>query len=207
MKLIAKDLECQRGGRHVFGGMSFEVPAGSGLLLKGPNGSGKTSLLRMIAGLGDIAAGTLELDGLDDELTIGQRAHYVAHQNALKTAMSVEENLTFWARFMGVACSSVDVREHLARFDLERLAGYSAALLSAGQRRRLALSRLELVPRPVWLLDEPSVGLDAASVELLAAAMRRHTEGGGILLASTHTDLALGFNDTLDLSTFAGRAA
>ncbi len=207
MKLIAKDLECFRGGRRVFSGMSFELPAGSGLLLKGPNGSGKTSLLRLVAGLGEPASGTLELDGLDDELTVAQRAHYVGHQNALKTAMSVEENLGFWARFMGKPCTAGEIRDHLAAFDLERLAGYSSALLSAGQRRRLALSRLELVPRPVWLLDEPSVGLDVTSVELLASAMRRHLEDGGILMASTHTDLGLEFQSTLDLSDFTARAA
>lgn len=207
MKLIAKDLDCQRGGRLVFTGLSFEVAAGQGMLLKGPNGSGKTSLLRIIAGLGEIAAGTLELEGLDDELEIGQRAHYVGHQNALKTAMSVEENLTFWARFMGKPCGLSEIREHLSRFDLERLASYSAALLSAGQRRRLALSRLELVPRPIWLLDEPSVGLDVASVELLAAAMQRHIDGGGILLASTHTDLGLSFQVELDLASLTAKAA
>ena len=207
MKLIATDLECQRGGRLVFSGLSFELAAGQGMLLKGPNGSGKTSLLRIIAGLGEIASGSLELEGLSDELEIGQRAHYVGHQNALKTAMSVEENLTFWAQFMGKPAGLAEIREHLSRFDLERLAGYSAALLSAGQRRRLALSRLELVPRPVWLLDEPSVGLDVASVELLAAAMQRHMDGGGILLASTHTDLGLNFQGTLDLSSRTDKAA
>ena len=177
------------------------------MLLKGPNGTGKTSLLRMIAGLGDIASGSLTLEGMDEELTIAQRSHYVGHLNALKTAMSVEENLTFWARFMGKPCGPGDVLEHLSRFDLERLASYSAALLSAGQRRRLALSRLELVPRPIWLLDEPSVGLDVASVELLAASMQRHMDGGGILIASTHTDLGLEFHTTVDLTPVADKAA
>ncbi len=199
MQLSANNLVCRRGGRIVFSGLSFKLGQGEGLLLEGPNGTGKTSLLRILAGLGAYEEGTLTLDGADEELTIGQRAHYLGHQNALKLALSVEENLTFWARFMGQSVSSETIIDHLAVFDLERLAGYSAGLLSAGQKRRLALSRLELIPRPIWLLDEPSVGLDAASCSLLANAMNRHMAAGGLLISSTHTDLGLSFTHTLNL--------
>ncbi len=199
MQLSANNLVCRRGGRIVFSGLSFKLAQGEGILLEGPNGTGKTSLLRILAGFGALEQGNLSLDGIDDELTIGQRAHYLGHQNALKLALSVEENLSFWARFMGQTVSSHTIADHLRSFDLERLAGYSAGLLSAGQKRRLALSRLELIARPIWLLDEPSVGLDTASCALLAEAMDRHMKGGGLLIASTHTDLGLTFRHKINL--------
>ena len=203
MQLSAQNLVCRRGGRLVFSGLSFELGAGEGLLLKGPNGTGKTSLLRMIAGLGEISDGTLELSGASDDLDLGQRAHYLGHQNALKLALTVEENLLFWARFMGLSVSRDEAITHLDLFNLERLASYSAGLLSAGQKRRLALSRLALIPRPIWLLDEPSVGLDTASCNVLAQAMVRHMSAGGLLIASTHTNLGVKFTHEMDLADFA----
>ncbi|MEM1200651.1 MAG: heme ABC exporter ATP-binding protein CcmA [Pseudomonadota bacterium] len=203
MQLSAKNLICRRGGRTVFSGLSFTVSQGEGLLLEGPNGTGKTSLLRILAGFGALEAGELELAGADDELTIGQRAHYLGHQNALKLALSVEENLSFWANFMGQPATASMIEQRLDAFNLGHLMSYSAGLLSAGQKRRLALSRLELVSRPIWLLDEPSVGLDTASCTLLAAAMRRHMEAGGLLIASTHLDLGLSFNHRLNLADLA----
>ncbi len=206
MQLSANNLVCHRGGRTVFSGLSFTVAGGEGLLLEGPNGTGKTSLLRILAGFGAIENGTLELEGADDELTIGQRAHYLGHQNALKLALSVEENLAFWAHFMGQPVTSGAITDHLGAFNLARLSSYSAGLLSAGQKRRLALSRLELVPRPIWLLDEPSVGLDAASCNLLADAMSRHMAAGGLLIASTHTNLGLTFKHKVILGDLAGSA-
>ncbi|MCP5083721.1 MAG: heme ABC exporter ATP-binding protein CcmA [Alphaproteobacteria bacterium] len=206
MQLSANNLVCHRGGRTVFSGLSFTVAQGEGLLLEGPNGTGKTSLLRILAGFGAIEQGALELKGADEELTIGQRAHYLGHQNALKLALSVEENLTFWANFMGQSVSSSTIADHLGAFNLESLSSYSAGLLSAGQKRRLALSRLELVSRPIWLLDEPSVGLDTASCALLADAMSRHMAAGGLLIASTHTDLGLTFKNKVNLGDLGGRA-
>ena len=207
MQLSAHNLVCRRGGRIVFSGLSFNIGQGEGLLLEGPNGTGKTSLLRIVAGLGAYEEGTLTLDGADEELTIGQRAHYLGHQNALKLALSVEENLTFWARFMGQPVTSDTIADHLGAFNLERLSSYSAGLLSAGQKRRLALSRLELVARPIWLLDEPSVGLDTASCKLLADAMARHMAAGGLLIASTHTDLGLTFKHRVNLGDLPGAAS
>lgn len=207
MQLSANNLVCRRGGRTVFSGLSFKVGRGEGLLLEGPNGTGKTSLLRILAGFGALEAGSLELEGADDELTIGQRAHYLGHQNALKLALSVEENLAFWARFMGQSVTSATIEEHLGAFNLAHLASYSAGLLSAGQKRRLALSRLELVARPIWLLDEPSVGLDTASCALLADAMGRHMAAGGLLIASTHLDLGLNFTHKLNLGDLPEPAA
>ncbi len=200
MRLIADKIDCERGGRRVFSDLSFTLGSGEGLLLTGANGSGKTSLLRLIAGLGDPAGGTFSIDGMDDDLAIGQRSHYVAHRNALKTALSVEENLAFWAKFMGASDVAAGIERGLGLFNLDHLASYSAGLLSQGQARRLALSRLELVARPIWLLDEPSVGLDEASCKQLAAAMNSHMDKGGLLIATTHTGLGVSFTKTIDMS-------
>lgn len=201
MKLIAKDLACQRGGRHVFGHVSFQVAAGEGLLLSGPNGAGKTSLLRMVAGFLDPASGALALEGADPELSIGQHAHYVGHLDAVKGGLSVAENLAFWARLLGGG----DPEKALARFALESYAHIPAALLSAGQRRRLALSRLELVPRPLWLLDEPTVSLDAASRRRLVAAMRQHLGAGGLIVASSHAPFGIRLRHRLELGGAGAR--
>jgi heme exporter protein A len=187
MQLIATDLSCERGGRMVLSGLGFTV-ARSGLLeITGPNGAGKSTLLRLVAGLSEAARGQLRLDGGSADLTIGQQAHYVAHQDAIKPALSVEENLRFWGDFLGGG----DVGRALASFSLEALADYPAGLLSAGQKRRLALSRLALVPRLIWLLDEPTGGLDQASREQLLARMRGHLSEGGLILVATHEPLGV----------------
>ncbi len=185
MLLTATNLTCERGGRVVFRGVSLSLKPGELMQLTGPNGSGKSSLLRLIAGLNEPASGTLLIEGGDGDLSIGQRAHYIAHQEAVKSALSVHENLAFWRDFMGGG----DVDVALAAFDLTRLSSYPAGLLSAGQKRRLALARLVLVPRVLWLLDEPTVGLDAASLERLVNVMAGHLSEGGMIIAATHVPL------------------
>src|SRR4051812_10434526 len=130
MKLRARDLTCERGGRRVFEALSFELPAGALLQLSGPNGSGKTSLLRLIAGLGEPAAGAIELEGGNNELAVGQHCHFIAHQEAIKSALTVRENLIFWGDFLGGG----DVAMALRCFELETLAAYDVQLLSAGQK-------------------------------------------------------------------------
>ena len=187
MELTASKLTCERGGRTVFRDVSLSLKAGELLQLTGPNGSGKSSLLRLIAGLNDAAEGTLVLDGGHGDLAVGQQAHLIAHQEAVKAALSVLENLAFWRDFLGGG----DVEAALAAFDLSRLSAFPAGLLSAGQKRRLALARLVLVPRVLWLLDEPAVGLDAASQEKLAGVMAAHLGRGGIIIAATHVPLGL----------------
>lgn len=199
MELTADKLTCERGGRTVFTGVRFSVSNGQLMQLTGPNGSGKSSLLRMIAGLNEAASGVLMLAGGHEDLTIGQQSHYIAHQEAVKTALSVAENLSFWRDFMGVG----DVDAAMAAFDLTRLSSYPAGLLSAGQKRRLALARLVLVPRVLWLLDEPTVGLDAASLAKLVGVMAGHLEKGGIIIAATHVPLGREPDTRLEL----GRAA
>ena len=195
MLLKADNLQCERGGRVVFRECSFALKAGELMMLTGPNGSGKSSLLRLIAGLNEAAEGTLALDGGQAELSIGQQAHLIAHQEAVKAALTVFENLDFWRNFLGGG----DVGQALAAFDLTRLSAYPAGLLSSGQKRRLALARLVLVPRVLWLLDEPTVGLDNVSQERLSKVMAEQLARGGMIIAATHVPLGLEANVRLDL--------
>jgi heme exporter protein A len=171
----------------VFRNLSFAVAAGEALAVTGPNGAGKSSLLRLVAGLVHPSGGRLELGGGDPELGIGEQAHYLGHQDALKPALTVGENLAFWVDFLGGG----PPQPALAVVGLEQLARLPALYLSAGQRRRLSLARLIAAPRPIWLLDEPTSALDAAAQGMLAELMRTHLAGGGIILAATHGPLGL----------------
>lgn len=195
VQLQADSLACQRGGRTVFTDVSFTLSSGQLLELRGPNGAGKSSLLRLIAGLGEPASGQIALSGGSADLVIGQQAHYAAHQEAIKTPLTVAENLKFWGDFLGGG----DMDAALAAFDLDALADYPAALLSAGQKRRLSLARLALVPRLLWLLDEPTMGLDAASLDRLTRLLRGHLSGGGLAVVATHAPLSLTADATLVL--------
>ena len=189
MQLTADNLTCVRGGREVFRGLSFGLKSGDALLVTGRNGAGKSSLLRMIAGLVRIAAGTLAVEGGHQDSTLGEQAHYLGHLDALKPALTVSENLQFWAEYLGPA--SGDITPALQAVDLTSLADLPAAYLSAGQRRRLSLARLVAVPRAIWLLDEPTSALDAASQGRLADLMRRHLTSGGMIVAAAHGAIGL----------------
>jgi heme exporter protein A len=189
MRLFARDLDCIRGGRTVFAGVAFSVAAGEALHLTGRNGTGKSSLLRQIAGLVRIADGAITLEDGDPELSIAEQAHYLGHLDALKASLSVRENLAFWARYLGSRDSGVDAA--LAALDLDALADLPAAYLSAGQRRRLSIARLVAVTRPLWLLDEPTAALDAAAQTRVAGLMRAHLSGGGIIVAAVHGPIGL----------------
>jgi heme exporter protein A len=189
MRLSATDLACRRGGREVFAGVGFSVTAGEALLISGRNGSGKSSLLRMVVGLLRAAAGRIVLQGGDPELTVGEQAHYLGHQDALKPSLSVGENLRFWAGFLGA--TAPDVAAPLAAVGLDALADLPAAYLSAGQRRRLSIARLVAVKRPIWLLDEPASTLDAAGQSRLSELMRTHLGDGGLILAAAHGTVGL----------------
>jgi heme exporter protein A len=184
MRLSASDLACTRGGRGVFAGVSFTVASGESLTIRGRNGAGKSSLLRIVVGLVRAAAGNLALEGGDPELTVAEQAHYLGHQDALKPSLSVAENLRFWSAFLGPP--AIEASEPLAAVELDTLADLPAAYLSAGQRRRLSIARLLAVKRPIWLLDEPTSTLDAAAQARLGEIMREHLAGGGMILAATH---------------------
>ncbi len=189
MQLSAFDLACRRGGRDVFAGVSFSIASGGALAIRGRNGAGKSSLLRMVIGLVRVAGGRLALAGGDPELSIGEQAHYLGHQDAVKPSLSVRENLQFWAGFLGAGAA--DIVGPLAAVGLDALADLPAAYLSAGQRRRLSIARLLAVKRPIWLLDEPTSTLDAAAQQNLTEFMRAHLAAEGIILAATHGALGL----------------
>lgn len=158
------------------------------MLVTGRNGAGKSSLLRMIAGLLRIADGKLTLSGGDAECSIAEQAHYLGHNDALKPALSVEENLSFWIAYLGGLEKPL---EALAAVGLESLAHLPAAYLSAGQKRRLSIARLVAIKRPIWLLDEPTSALDSAAQSMLLDLMQTHLAGGGLIVAATHLPLGL----------------
>jgi len=195
-----------RGERMVFAGLDFSVSAGGALLLLGRNGAGKSSLLRLMAGLLRPAAGELFWDGqaveLDREAHAG-RLHYVGHHDAVKPVLTVAETLGFWARLHDPKGAAARVEGALVAFGLAALADVPGKLLSAGQKRRLNLARLLAAPAPVWLLDEPTVALDRASVAALEALLARHRQQGGRVILSTHADIALPGAEELQLGDFA----
>ena len=189
LRLAATGLGCVRGSRSIFEGINFELCAGDALALVGPNGSGKSSLLRLIAGLLRPSGGQIVLEQGQPEASVAEQAHYLGHLDAFKPALTVQENLLFWARYLGA--STTLCAPALAEVGLEAVASLPAAYLSAGQRRRLSLARLMAAPRPLWLLDEPTSALDAAGQGKLAELMRGHLLGGGIIVAATHGPLQI----------------
>ena len=182
MQLEGQGLTLERGGRAIFRNLSFAAGAGELVLLTGRNGSGKTSLLKLIAGLLRPIQGDVALSGGRSDLTIGQQTHLIGHGVALRSGLTVLENLAFWTSFLGGG----EAASGLEAFGLGSLAHLPAGVLSAGQQRRLSLARLAAVERPIWLLDEPSVGLDRASLKQLNLQMGNHLGTGGIIIAASH---------------------
>lgn len=189
MQLSCENLACNRGGRPVFTGLNFNLASGEALLVTGRNGAGKSSLLRIIAGLVRITAGRLELTGGERDSTLAEQAHYLGHQDAVKPSLSVGENLQFWTNYLGT--QRRDISTALEAVDLVALADLPMAYLSAGQRRRLSIARLVAIPRPIWLLDEPTSALDAPSQKRLAELMSGHLASGGMIVAAAHGSIGL----------------
>ncbi|WP_339107259.1 heme ABC exporter ATP-binding protein CcmA [Thioclava sp. GXIMD4216] len=188
--LTITDLSVARAGLPILSALSFCVDHGEALVLRGPNGIGKTTLLRTIAGLQPALAGEMSL--------AAESMAYAGHSDGLKATLSVVENLRFWADIY----ATKDIAPALAQMNLDALADRAAHSLSAGQKRRLGLARLLVTGRPIWVLDEPTVSLDQASVQLFAEAIRSHLAQGGAALMATHIDLGLPEARVLDLGPY-----
>lgn len=197
--LTATSLACTRGERLVFRDLSFAVGAGQALTLRGPNGSGKSSLLRVLAGLLRPSGGTLAWSGGDvatDRDAHRARVGYLGMLDALKPSLTVAENVAFHARLRAAPADAVETA--LAAMRLERLAATPARLLSQGQRRRTALARLIAGGGALWLLDEPTLGLDDEAIAALGAAVRAHLAHGGVAVAATHVELPIASAGTIE---------
>ena len=197
MRLIAENLGGERGGERLFSGLDFTVSAGEALLVTGPNGAGKSTLLQIIAGLLLQADGTLRLEGEPDAYEgLVAASHYLGHLNAMKPVLSINENLRFWQEFNGTGQHSIE--EALEFVSLGDIGHLPFGYLSTGQKRRASIARLLISDRPVWLLDEPTAGLDKASELQFARLMQSHLNEGGIIVAATH--LPLGLDGARELS-------
>ena len=187
MKLVVSDLAVNRGDRLIFAGLSFSLGSREALLVTGPNGAGKSTLLKTIAGRLLPSAGSMALEG-GGEGPVHEHCHYLSHANALKPALTVAENLEFWR---GVLGGDGHVDAALEAVNLPGIADIPAGYLSAGQKRRVAIARLLMARRPVWLADEPTAALDAASEKMFARLANGHLASGGIVIAATHQKLAI----------------
>lgn len=198
-----EDLACLRGDRLVFAALSLALEQGGALLLEGPNGSGKSSLLKLLAGLLPAFSGQIRLQGADlakEPEVLRETIAYLGHADAVKPALSVRENLEFWAA-LSLRPGNPDAA--LASVELSDIAGRPGRFLSSGQRRRLALARLLVAPAPLWLADEPTVGLDRASVARFEAMLASHRAAGGAVILSSHLPIALPGAQSLNLDDFA----
>jgi heme exporter protein A len=190
--LVAQGLRVDRGGRAILRDVGFELRAGEALLVLGRNGSGKSTLLRALAGLLPLRGGTISLACSATDAPLAEQAHYVGHADGLKAALTALDNLEFWARMLSHAPEGALTPEAaLEKVGLARVGDFPVAYLSAGQKRRVALARLFVAPRPIWLLDEPATALDVGSQERFAEAMASHRAGGGMVIAATHAPLGL----------------
>lgn len=214
MQLVAHNVGVRRGMRTIVRSLSFRIDAGSALVLRGANGAGKTTLIRAIAGFLPLHSGTIAFEGLPktasegaESESLSEQCHYIGHRNGTRSLLTVRENVRFWGQYLshdetGSDRAALSAREdHATRaleaFQLAELADTPAKYLSAGQNRRLGLARLVAASRKVWLLDEPTVSLDAVSVDLLRVAVGDHLASGGIVIAATH--IPLGFAEAKEL--------
>jgi heme exporter protein A len=200
--LETHQLACVRGGRPVFAGVEFSLEAGDVLSLQGPNGSGKSTLIRMLAGFLVPALGEIRWNGDNIRSNLAEhraRLHYVGHADGIKALLSVRENLAFTCALNGAGNGALD--RALNTFGLSALAETPGRFLSSGQRRRLSLARLLAGERPIWLLDEPGVGLDAESRKRLERVINNHRQAGGLTVLATHGDVRVEGTRVLELSS------
>ncbi|MDR6952492.1 heme exporter protein A [Ancylobacter sp. 3268] len=214
MRLVVRELACRRGARELFRDLGFTVEAGRALVVTGPNGAGKSSLLRLLAGLASPVSGSIRLEGAPEPDSFGEQVHYLGHLDAHKLALSAADNLRFWRDLLGrppsrsaLQGSPPGVEAAMEEVGLGGLGALPVAVLSAGQKRRLALARLLVAERPLWILDEPTTALDSRAQALFAALARAHIAKGGLLVAATHAPLDLAPSESLDLGAHAARTA
>ena len=205
MRLKAENLAGERGGETIFANLSLAVETGETLVVTGPNGSGKSTLLRIICGLLQPEAGSVELADDSEVLPVRAACHYLGHQNAMKPALSVRENLSFWQKFNGARAFDID--EALDAVDLPGVEYLPFGYLSTGQKRRVSIAKLLVSHRPLWIVDEPTAGLDKASEVRFAELMRKHMQQGGMIVAATHIPLGLDGVKTLDMAAYSLEAA
>lgn len=189
MHLVAKNLAAQRGGEILFHHLDFMLQPTQLMTVTGSNGAGKSTLLRIIAGLLEAHEGSICLSDEGVDFNVGVGCHYLGSQNAMKSLLSVEDNLTFWAHFQGDP--QLSVRDALKRVELSGLEQLPYGVLSTGQKRRVAIARLLISYRPVWILDEPTSGLDTNATSLFANIMAEHLKTSGMIIAATHLPLGI----------------
>jgi len=191
--IVCKELCVERSGRRIFDNISFSIKAGEMLLIKGENGIGKSTLLRVLAGLLHHQNGKIEYIGISDQEDYPRHLHYLGHKDPIKSALTVREQLDFWRAFLPSIFESN--KERLSTFDVLKILDLNHAIdvpgayLSQGQRRRISIARLLLSPRPLWILDEPTVGLDTQSEQIFMTLMQDHLNKGGMIIASTHIEM------------------
>ncbi|MBV2142266.1 heme ABC exporter ATP-binding protein CcmA [Falsochrobactrum sp. TDYN1] len=205
MRLEAENLAGERGGERVFSPLSFDLFSGEAMVVTGPNGSGKSTLLRIICGLLQPETGRVELTEDGENVPVREACHYLGHQNAMKPALSVRENLLFWQKFNGAEALEID--EALEAVDLPGVEHLPFGYLSTGQKRRVSIAKILISHRPLWIVDEPTAGLDKASETRFAGLMRDHMREGGMIVAATHIPLGLDNIKTLDMAACSIEAA
>lgn len=194
MRLVAEGLSARRGEDLIFQDISFEIASGEALVIKGANGSGKSTLLRVLAGLLPVEKGSVNLLAAAQPVErLSEAAHYLGHRNAMKRELTVDENLSFWKAFFGdfAGGAGVSVDEAAESVGLGGIVHLPFGYLSAGQQRRMAMAKLLVAWRPVWILDEPTAALDAAAETMFAGLVTAHLARGGIAIAATHQPLGL----------------
>lgn len=190
MRLVAENLGAERGGEAVFDGVNFALGPGGMLVVTGFNGSGKSTLLRVVAGLLPAREGSVRIEEAGDRFAgVADACHYLGHQNAMKPAMTVNENLEFWRSFHGDP--DLDTADAIDAVGLEGVGHLPFGYLSTGQKRRISIAKLLVSHRPIWLLDEPTAGLDRASEGRVSRLIDSHRERGGIVVAATHLPLGV----------------
>lgn len=203
MRLVAENLKAERGGEEIFDHLSFTISSGEALVVTGPNGSGKSTLLRIISGLLEPVSGRIRFEG-SGGASVQSLCHYLGHQNAMKPTLTVRENLSFWQSFQGTAPIDIDVA--LEQVGLHGIDHLPFGYLSTGQKRRVSIAKLLTNFKPVWVLDEPTAGLDRASETRFAKLIQEHLSKNGIVIAATHIPLGIDNAKSIDLAIDLGTA-